>query len=328
VRIFFGYPSLASFVSRDLKILREKHTVCSRNIRHRNPIRLLADLWHVINSDLVFLWFASIYALPLVIVARLFRKNIIVVVGGYEAVNLPEIAYGSARSPMRRRLVTFMLRCSTRVIAVSKSSMNAIISNLRIKPDQIVMLYHGFEDIAPSGVLAKDVIVVNVGQVTEETWLVKGIYDFIQTADAMPDVRFLQIGRIAVDIDRKLGRTAAPNLITKGEVPFEELVRYLGPAKVYLQLSRHESFGCSVAEAMLFQCIPVVTNAYALPEVVGDCGIVLGSAKIDEVVFAVRKALAMPASEGVRARERILQHFPYQQRRDALLNLLELVANK
>jgi glycosyltransferase involved in cell wall biosynthesis len=97
---------------------------------------------------------------------------------------------------------------------------------------------------------------------------------------------------------------------------------------VYVQLSRHESFGCSVAEAMLCRCIPVVSNAAALPEVVGDCGIVIESRKTPDVVDAVRRALAMPNSEGERARERILNHFPYELRRDKLQETVELLTAK
>lgn len=322
VRILFAYTSLASFVERDLKILKERHEVVPRNIYYWNPFRLISDLLGVFSCDAVFLWFVSIHALPIVVAAKLFRKKIVSVVGGYEAVNLPEIDYGSARSPLRRMLVRFMLHCANRIVAVSRSSQDEIVENLRVSRDRTTLIYHGFENTALSETFVKKPVVINVGHVSAETVRRKGIDDFVLAAAAMPDVEFVQIGPISVNLEEALGRKLPPNLTLEGKVSLDELINHFLSAKVYLQLSRHEGFGCSVAEAMLFGCIPVVTNAFALPEVVGDCGITLTSRNQQEVVKAVRSALAMPDSEGLRARKRILDHFSYEQRRQALLKLL------
>jgi glycosyltransferase involved in cell wall biosynthesis len=325
VNILFVSAGLPSFVARDLKILRERHNVIVRFDHHVNPFRFLGDVCALRKSDLLFVWFASIFALPLVIAARLLGKRIVTVVGGYEAANEPEIEYGSARSPFRRMLVRWILVLSDLVLAVSHASESEIRRNLDIAADKIRMLYHGFEQIPAGGQALKDPVVINVGGVSEETWLRKGIYDLVLTAEQMPDVRFVQIGSLRIDIASKLGRPVPPNLAFTGRASSEQLEKHLSTAKVYLQLSRHEGFGCSVAEAMLYGCIPVVSNAAALPEVVGDCGIVLESRDSGVVGNAVRQALAMPNNEGERARERILKHFPYKLRRDELLNVIEML---
>lgn len=193
---------------------------------------------------------------------------------------------------------------------------------------KIRMLYHGFEDITFNTDDPKTPKVVNVGQLSDETWKIKGIYDFILVAEQMPDIEFIHIGGLRINVTAKLGRPLPPNLRFIGQVPFEQLGQYLSTAKVYLQLSRHESFGCSVAEAMLFRCIPVVSNAAALPEIVGDCGIIIESREAPDVVDAVRRALAMPESEGDRARQRVRAHFSYERRRDALLQVINMLAPK
>jgi glycosyltransferase involved in cell wall biosynthesis len=328
VNIFFVSSDLPSFVARDLKILRQRHNVVVRFVRHVNPFRFLGDvraLWH---ADLLFLWFATIYALPLVILARILGKRTVTVVGGYEAANEPEIGYGSARSPFLRRLVRWIPVLSDQVLAVSRASEREILRNLAIAPNKVRLLYHGFEDIPVEGRTSRNPMVVNVGHVSDETWKKKGIYDLILTAEQMPEVQFMHIGSLRINVTAKLGRPLPPNLTFVGQVPFEQLGRYLSGAKVYVQLSRHESFGCSVAEAMLFRCIPVVSNAAALPEVVGDCGIIIESRETSDVVAAIRRALAMPDTEGVRARQRILTHFPYERRRDGLLQIIDELARK
>jgi glycosyltransferase involved in cell wall biosynthesis len=323
VNILFVSAELPSFVARDLKILRERHSVVVRFIHHTNPVRFLGDIRALWQSDLLYIWFASIYALPLVVAAKLFGKRIVTVVGGYEAANEPEIEYGSARTPWRRTLVRWILLLSDQILAVSLSSEKEIRRNLAIAPGKTRLLYHGFEDTAAGGSSHRSPMVLNVGCASEGTWMRKGIYDLLLTAEQMPDVRFVHIGSLRIDISTKLGRLLPSNFTCTGRASSEQLGEYMSSAKVYLQLSRHEGFGCSVAEAMLCRCIPVVSNAAALPEVVGDCGIIVESRAMGDIVGAIGRALVMLDTEGERARQRILTHFPYERRRDDLLRIIE-----
>ena len=119
-------------------------------------------------------------------------------------------------------------------------------------------------------------------------------------------------------------RARAPaNLELTGWLEDEALHDLLARASVYVQASRHEGFGMAVAEAMLAGAVPVVVDATAMPEVVGDAGVVVPSAEIDDVVSGIRRALALPASARERARNRVLERFPLERRREALLALCE-----
>ena len=87
-----------------------------------------------------------------------------------------------------------------------------------------------------------------------------------------PELRFALVGKWldgAVDLLRQLG---GDNVEYTGQVSDEELAAWYARSSVYVQASRHEAFGMSLAEAMLGGCIPVVSQAGALPEVVGDVG--------------------------------------------------------
>jgi glycosyltransferase involved in cell wall biosynthesis len=96
-------------------------------------------------------------------------------------------------------------------------------------------------------------------------------------------------------------------------------------AAVYVQASRHEGFGLAVAEAMLAGCVPVVVNATAMPEVVGDAGVLIESQEPTAVADGVRRALATGPDAAARARARILTTFPMENRRDGILRVVDEV---
>ena len=100
----------------------------------------------------------------------------------------------------------------------------------------------------------------------------------------------------------------------------EELEDLYRRASVYVQASRHEGFGLAVAEAMLAGCVPVVMDVTAMPEVVGEAGVLVHSQDPADVAAGSRarrwRWMATPTS---RARQRILDTFPPRIRREGIL---------
>ncbi len=102
----------------------------------------------------------------------------------------------------------------------------------------------------------------------------------------------------------------------------EELLAAYRRAAVYVQASRHEGFGLAVAEAMLAGCVPVVMDVTAMPEVVGDAGVLIAS---QDPAGGGRRGPAgarARARGGRRARERILTAFPLHRRGEGLLRVV------
>lgn len=75
---------------------------------------------------------------------------------------------------------------------------------------------------------------------------------------------------------------------------------------------------------MLARCVPVVTAAGALLEVVGETGVVIAAPEAEQVAEGVRRALELGPEAGERARRRVLEHFPYEMRRDGICHQVEL----
>lgn len=324
MKILVAYPTRPSFVARDIEILKRDHFVNEHC--YFPPTSLARGLRALANCELLFLWFASQRALPLVLAARLMRKPIITVVGGYEAANCPEIDYGNARFWTQRQVTGWMLRRSHAVLAVSNASRESIFKNLNVPAGRVQMIYHGFEDLSGSAKPAKAPIVLTVGRIDNSGWVRKGMREFFLAANEMPEFQFVHIGSVEIDVAARIGRQLAPNVTFLGAMPFDQVGEHYKTAKVYVQPSYHESFGCAVAEAMLFSCIPVVRNAYSLPEVVGNTGVTFSGDSVDGIVAAVRMAMSMDSSEGEKARQRVLHQFSYRRRQEALLNLIDSVA--
>jgi glycosyltransferase involved in cell wall biosynthesis len=83
----------------------------------------------------------------------------------------------------------------------------------------------------------------------------------------------------------------------------------------------------SVAEAMLAGCVPVTTNAGALPEVAGGCGVRINSTAPAEIAKAVETALTLSSDERLAARDRILKRFPLSARAEQLEELIRPLVN-
>ncbi len=110
------------------------------------------------------------------------------------------------------------------------------------------------------------------------------------------------------------------NLEIVGEVNDETLISEMRRAAVYVQVSAHEGFGCSLAEAMLCEAVPVVTSAGAIPEVVGDTGIYVP--RNDPIATANAVKQALTSWSGSAARKRVAEMFPLARREKRLIDLV------
>ena len=67
------------------------------------------------------------------------------------------------------------------------------------------------------------------------------------------------------------------------------------------------------------ECVPVGTNVGGIPNVIGDCGIIVDYGDVDGAVSAVIKATEM---DGKCARERVLKLFPEKKREERVVSIL------
>jgi glycosyltransferase involved in cell wall biosynthesis len=208
------------------------------------------------------------------------------------------------------------------ILTVSESNRGDVLKNARVSASKVRMIYLGFQSIVP-GPFIKEEIVLTVGEVTENNVERKGLGYFVRLAGEFPDIPFVLVGKAGANSAiEKLKKIAPSNVHFTGFVSSQELAGWMRKSAVYAQFSFHETFGCSVAEAMLCECVPVVTNQFALPEVVGPAGFIVDRADMKKAAQEIRKALD-DIEKRVLARKRIVDFFPFEKRKRELNKCIE-----
>ncbi len=288
------------------------------NSRYRYP----ALLRRILSADIVFCWFALPYAAVAASAARLLKRKSIVVAGGWDVTGIREIGYGRLLTRAGYRSARRALSYADRVLAFSDWSAGLIYAAAARASVRRVFLGLDPSLHQPS---AKGDLVVTIANVTRENVIRKGLRSFVLAARDLPEVRFVLVGKHVDGAAEDLQTVATSNVEMPGWVPDLELRALLGRAKVYVQASYTEGFGMALVEAMASGCVPVVTERGAIPEVVGNAGLYVEYGNVASLVEGIRKALG--SDLGVRARARVAERFTDDQRRDALFQVVQELAD-
>ena len=169
----------------------------------------------------------------------------------------------------------------------------------------------------------EDDVVITVGGINENTVKRKGMESFVNSARYLPHVHFVVIGGWLDDSIEHLKSIAPQNVEFTGFVSDDELMEWYQKAKVCCQLSLYESFGMALAESMCCECVPVVINNAALPEVVGDTGFYVPYGDPEATADAITEALK--SGKGKDARKRIEDMFSIEIRESKLMNSVKVL---
>ena len=348
-KLLFIYIHPSSFVREDMRLLEEAYEVVPfefGSAKKPGPFAfagLLCKQFFWLLRELpgavaVYGWFVDYHmALP-VAAARCFRKPVLAVVGGFDAISLPSLGYGVALTGWRRRIARMVFR---RVDALLPVSASLVRSKNRFSEGPEEREY-GFRMLAPDTPAAIHVVptgydpevwvagsgerasvVGTIGLIDEDrTFRRKGIDLFFDAARLMPDVRFRIVGvRNRETITARYD--PPPNVEMIPPVPREQLAAQYHEMSVYVQLSRAEGLPNVLCEAMLCGCVPVGSRVFGIPEGIGEAGFLVDEPDASAVCEAIRAALraADPALRAA-ARAHIERLFHRDRRREKLLTIL------
>jgi glycosyltransferase involved in cell wall biosynthesis len=338
-RLLFVKSRTASFIELDERLLAERFDVHELHQPGRlsDPRKVVKE---VLAADVIVGWWASWHTVGPITLAWLLRKPSLLIVGGFDTAAEPEFGYGFQLGGPRAWLSRFTMRRARILMTNSEYSRQEVWRNTGIPPDHVRVVYHGVPDLERAGWSSRGgwagtnsaglsgdpepttrPVALTVGIVDRTNLERKGLRAFVAAAAHVPEVDFIVAGKHADDAAAELRREAGPNVRLTGWVEDGELEDLFETAAVYVQASKHEGFGVSVAEAMLARCVPVTTRAGALPEVVGDTGVLLDDARPATVALGVREALHLGTGDA--ARQRVLERFSVQQRRAGIFALLD-----
>jgi glycosyltransferase involved in cell wall biosynthesis len=324
-RVLLVYSRPARFVLIDGDLLRERFAVRELTGTVAGP---LATLRGVLRADVVVCWFASWHAVLPLALATLLRRPSLLIVGGFDTANIPEIGYGYQQGGPRRLVARWCMARATRLMTNSEYSRAEVRANTGFEAE---VVHHGIPDPFGEPPRAdRDALALTVSNVARISVERKGLRPFVEAGAHAPDVEFVLVGA-ALDGTAEHLRSVAPrNVRLTGHVEDEELYALYRRAGAYVQASRHEGFGMALAEAMLAGCVPVATRAGALPEVIGGAPAAwLDAPDPEQIAVGVRTAIAAGPAERRAVRERILDAFPLEVRREGLLRLVdELLAGR
>lgn len=322
MKIAFFYNTKTTWTLKDLEILKTEFDVTDYFIRSKNDAFKAMFDPGILKQDVFFFWFASFSFLPAFLLAKLLGKTVVTVAGGFDVAAVKEIGFGAfARGSISRLIRRMFFNGSHRVLCVSQSNEREATEIAGVAPEKISMIYHGFKD--PGYPLKpwteRSDVIISIGQVTMENTMVKGHQAFCETAKLLPQYQFYLIGRSEQEAMDYLKTSQIPNLTITGFLSEEDLFNLLNDAKLYLQLSHHEGFGCSVVDAALMGNYPIVYDRYALPEVVEGAGSVVPFSNLEKVKEEIISKLQSKIDE-VKLKDHYLTRFSFEKRKSQMLS--------
>jgi glycosyltransferase involved in cell wall biosynthesis len=302
------------FYAQDMQILKELGF----------DLQVATRLLDLRPADLYFVWWWT-WAFYPVMVARTLRKPV-VVTGVFD-----DWLFDS-RPKLHQRLIKFALKGSDANIFISRLEQDQVAKRFGVNRPRYVPLAVDTNVYRPNGSVREDVV-FSVGWLHNGNAERKGMPELIQAAPLIrkthPEIRFVIAGEKGTayprlqELAQSLGVADAFEFV--GKISGEEKIRWMQRCKVYLQPSRFEGFGLAMLEAM--SCgAPVVSRPVgAVPEVVGDAGILVESDSPQAVAQAVINLLDEPVTckeLGDRSRKRAVESFPFERRKAELEKIL------
>ncbi len=209
--------------------------------------------------------------------------------------------------------INYAFKAADKIIAVSKATKEDIIEKCEIDPAKITVTHLGYDEM-----LYKPCVDENLIRKVKERYGIRGNY-IINTSSILwwrKNVSRLinafhtlkaegiinhqlvitgERGEAYKEIIRLIYSLGLEgDVIFLGYIPIEDMPILLSGADVLVFPSLYEGFGLPLLEAMACGCSVVTSNLSAMPEVVGDAGILVDPYNTEEIVGAIEKIVTDP----------------------------------
>ncbi len=208
------------------------------------------------------------------------------------------------------------------VVTVSETSKQDIIEAFAVAPHSLSLVYNGIPTDVFKPMPEVERKPFRIMTTTSADQPLKGLRYLLEAVALVrpqfPEIELLVIGkpREGGETEQQLNELKLWDCVrfVKG-IPTEELVRYYAEATVAVSPSLYEGFGLPAGEAMACGVPIVSSDGGALPEVVGDAGIVVPAGNSEALAEGIARLLRDPAERARLAdagRRRILEKFSWE----------------
>jgi glycosyltransferase involved in cell wall biosynthesis len=338
-KVLYFYTAESPFVAKDIEILKTRFEVIRFRFDIYRKRRLLLTLTrqaffllrHILFCRMTVTQFAGLHSLLPVLFTRLFGKKSVIVAGGTDCVAFPSINYGNFSAEPLARITRFSFRNASLILPVHESlvlydysyqkndhprqGIKYFIPDLKTR---IITIYNGYDSHYWRNTAVqkepRSFITILAYVNSRFTLTLKGIDLFIALSRQFPDASFSIVGG-----EELRQMDLPPNLKLLPNIWGEKLVGVLSEKQFYVQLSMSEGFPNALSEAMLCECVPIVSKVGGMPDIVSDCGYILEEKDTERLNQLVSEALSNPNSRelGLRARNRIRNTYTFEKRANA-----------
>ncbi len=346
-KILIFYTDYRSFVRKDYELLCKNknyevdkyHFLLTKKLfpfAFQYLKQLIFLLFKGSRYDVFYFWFVDYHAILPQFFANIFSKKTVAIIGGFDAVSIPQIKFGLFyENNIRTKFGRYIYQNCDVIAPVDESLIKSI--NYYVDPNgQKVGFLNYVENVTakivtiPTGYKAdywkrldtpvsRDVI--TVGGCDQMNVFQRKGHDFIlEIAENLPELTFTIVGvndKLLEKLDGKIPKNVEIfSFVTQGE-----LLKMFSTHHVFAQLSMSEGLPNTLCEAMMTGCIPVGSNVNGIPNAIGNTGIIIENKQLKEACLAIRKALTI--KDRVAPRKRIIDLFPEEKRNEEIYSVID-----
>lgn len=310
-----------TYIRTDYDILKEKYDVVPIQIKN------ILDLYKLIKpclfADFILSWFPSERSAMAVFLSKLFNKKSGII---GSTISLLEGDVGAKEKKLKfRKSLRICAKYSVEKadIFFPVSQYEEVNTQKHCKPQKTVMIHHGFDANNFTYGAEKEDLILMVSYINEEYIIRKRIIEYINVAKELPEYKFQLIGKSFDIKSYKRLVSQIPNnmeIVMPGE---DTILQAMKKAKIYMQISISEGFGCAVAEAMLCGCVPVVSLLPPLMEIVQDKGYLIDDFDPKHISSVLKQALK--DNKYLEKRKHIIDNFSLEMRKMKMVSAIEEV---
>ena len=337
----------SSFINRDAELLKLIGKLCWIEFipspNWKLPFSLIKQLFILLfqipKNDVLICQYVGYHTILPVFLSKLFKKPVVLFLLGGDCHNYPSINRGNFRKAFLASITRYCVKNATWLCPVHKSLIefeNHFYSKDPIKQglkNQVKNFKTPFSAI-PYGVDSNLFYPENTNRIPKSFITVssrfaspvfenKGLDIIIELSKLNPDFHFSILGNNDGGINEK-SIPSNLHLIKPGNA--DHLRFHLSQHQYYLQVSIAEGFPNALCEAMLCGCIPIGSNVFGIPDIIGKTGYILKKKEINllnQIVTNTANNYSKELSEA--ARNRIVENYTPKIRLDGLKKVLSNV---